>query len=215
MTRHPRQARSTISMGRMLDAAEALFAAGGSDAVTVDAVVREAHTSVGAFYGRFGDRHGLLVAMHDRFLDRLAAVAATAVKAAIRRPTLPEAVATFVQHALPASKKYRESILFFVAVSATDTPLRRQGLAANPQFAAAFAAVVMPHLVARGCTNRELAADMAFRMLFALFVQRAMFTPREATGRMISDRVHAEEIGRAIVAYLESWASRPEAAREV
>lgn len=201
-------------MGRMLDAAEALFAAGGSDAVTVEAVVREANTSVGAFYGRFGDRDGLLAAMHDRFLESLSAVAATAVQAAARRPTLREAVATFVQHALPAARKYRESILFFVAVSATDTPLRRQGLAANPQFAAAFAAVVMPHLVAKGHPRGELAADFAFRMLFALFVQRAMFTPREATGRTISDRVHAAEVARAIVAYLEGSSSPADAASE-
>ena len=207
MTRRPRQARSIASMERMLDAAESLFAAGGAQAVTVEAVVREAGTSVGAFYARFEDRAGLLVAMHDRFLDRMGAVAAAAVAASVQQSTLEGAVAEFVRLALAAVRTYRESILFFVAVSATDTPLRRQGLAANPGFAAAFAAVVMPHLLARGHAHPEQAADMAFRMLFALFVQRAMFTPREATGRAMSDRVYAAEIVRALVAYLERSAT--------
>lgn len=38
--------------------------------------------------------------------------------------------------------RHRASILFFAATSATDAPLRNQGLAANPAFAAAFAAAV-------------------------------------------------------------------------
>jgi len=65
----------------------------------------------------------------------------------------------------------------------------------------------MPHLLARGHAHPEQAADMAFRMLFALFVQRAMFTPREATGRAMSDRVYAAEIVRALEAYLERSAT--------
>ena len=54
----------------MLDAAEVVFAEGGADALTVDAVVKRPEGSIGNFYGRFGDRDGLLQAMHGRFLER-------------------------------------------------------------------------------------------------------------------------------------------------
>lgn len=186
----------------MLDVAERLFAAGGADAVTVDAVVRGAKTSVGAFYARFEDRAGLLQAMHERFLGRMQAVTMEAVAAARMQPTLHDAVSTFVQRILPAAREYRESVLFFVATSATDTSLRSQGLAANPMFTAAFAGVVLPHRAAIGHHDPELAVDVAFRMLFALFVQQAMFTPRETTGRNVSVKRLTAEIARSLVSYL-------------
>jgi len=186
----------------MLDAAEALFAAGGAEAVTVEAVVAAAGTSVGSFYARFTDRAGLLAAMHGRFLERMQAETGTAVAAAIGQPSLALALKAFVQQALSAARRHRESILFFVATSATDTPLRQQGLAANPGFAGAFAAAVMQFRQEITHPRPELAVDVAFRIFFAVFVQRALFTPKEATGRAVSDAVLAEEISRCLASYL-------------
>jgi AcrR family transcriptional regulator len=189
-------------MNRMLDAAEMLFAAGGAEAVTVEAVVREAGTSVGSLYARFTDRAGLLAAMHGRFLERMQEETGTAVAAAARERTLSRAVGAFVKHLIPTARRHRDSILFFVVISATDSPLRSQGLAANPGFAAAFAAVVMPFRQQISHPNPKAAIDVAFQVLFAMFVQRAMFTPREATGRSLSDAALAEEIADCMVAYL-------------
>jgi AcrR family transcriptional regulator len=202
--RPPRQARSIASTNRMLDAAEALFAAGGAEAVTVEAVVRKADTSVGSFYARFRDREGLLVAMHGRFLERLRAEAAGAIAAAAGKPSLARAVAAFVRHALPAAVRNRESILFFVATSATNTPLRQEGLAANPGFAAAFVAALSPHRAEIAHAKPDQALDVAFRIFFAMFVQRALFTPKEATGRAVSDAALATEISSCLMAYLSS-----------
>jgi AcrR family transcriptional regulator len=186
----------------MLEAATTLFAAGGAEAVTVEAVVREAGTSVGSFYARFTDRAGLLATMHGRFLERLQGEAGAAVAAAVREPTLSRAVGAFVKHLIPTARRHRDSILFFVAVSATDSPLRGQGLAANPGFAAAFAAAVMPFRQQISHPSPDAAIDVAFRVLFAMFLQRAMFTPKEATGRAVSDAALASEITRCLVAYL-------------
>jgi AcrR family transcriptional regulator len=202
--RPPLQARSVASTNRMLDAAEALFAAGGAEAITVEAVVRSARTSVGSFYARFVDRAGLFAAMHGRFLERLQAEAGAAVAAAMSESTLPRVVAAFVKQSLPAAVRHRESILFFVVASATDTPLRQQGLAANPGFAAAFASVVMPFRTEILHARPELAVDVAFRMFFAAFIQRALFTPKEATGRAVSDAALATEISSCLIAYLSS-----------
>jgi AcrR family transcriptional regulator len=200
--RPPRQARSIASTNRMLTAAEALFAAGGAEAVTVEAVVRKAGTSVGSFYARFTDRAGLLAAMHGRFLERMQEETGAAVAAAGMQPTLDRALGTFVKHVLRAARRHRESILFFVAISATDTPLRSQGLAANPGFAGAFAAVVMPFREQIVHRRPEAAIDVAFRVIFAMFLQRAMFTPREATGRVLSDASLAKELTHCLVSYL-------------
>ena len=202
MERPPKQSGSIASTARMLDAAEALFAKGGSDAVTVDAIVRRAKTSVGAFYARFADRAGLLAAMHGRFLERMGAEAHAAVSKAARETKLARAVAAFVKHALPAARKHRESILFFVVTSATESPLRRQGLAANPGFASAFATALMPCRTEIAHPHPELAINMAFRIFFAVFIQRALFTPTEATGKPLTDASLANEIANCLVAYL-------------
>lgn len=75
-------------MNRMLDTAESPLDAGGPDALTVDAVVQAAHTSTDSFYARFGDRHGLLVALQDRFLERLTGHPEPAVAADVAYRTL-------------------------------------------------------------------------------------------------------------------------------
>lgn len=202
MNRPPIQLRSIASMNRMLDAAESLFANGGADAVTIEAVVRQSGTSVGAFYARFTDRAGLLSAMHGRFHERMKQEAGSAVAAAIVQPTLKHVITTFVKCALPAALRHRESILFFVATSATDTPLRQQGVAENNSFAAAFTAMLEPFTAEIAHPDPELAIDMAFRIFFAMFIQRALFTPEEATGRELSDELHMEEIIHCLVQYL-------------
>lgn len=49
IARKPQQDRSARSMAKMLDAGEAIFAEGGDGALTVEAVVKRAGTSVGSF----------------------------------------------------------------------------------------------------------------------------------------------------------------------
>jgi AcrR family transcriptional regulator len=204
MKRPPSQARSVASTNRMLDAAESLFAAGGAEAVTIESVVREAETSVGSFYARFSNRDGLLAAMHSRFIENFGMEAIAAIAVALKQPTMERALASFTKQAFQSARRNRESILFFVATSATDTSLRHQGLAANPGFAAAFAAVVLPFRERINHRNPEIAIDVAFRIFFAIFIQRALFTPREATGRAITDAALAKEITNCLILYLVS-----------
>lgn len=204
MKRPPSQARSVASTNRMLDAAESLFATGGAEAVTIESVVRQAETSVGSFYARFINRDGLLAAMHGRFIENFEAEAKAAIAVAVKQPTIERAMLSFTKKAFESARRNRESILFFVATSATDTSLRHQGLAANPGFAAAFAAALSPFRDQIKHRNPEIAIDIAFRIFFAMFIQRALFTPREATGRAITDTVLAKEVTSCLILYLVS-----------
>ncbi|MEU6371637.1 TetR/AcrR family transcriptional regulator [Streptomyces sp. NPDC046909] len=67
--RAPVQSRSQQSTDRMLDAALAILEREGMEGLNIAAVSRESGVSNGALYHRFGDRHGLLVAAQDRFLN--------------------------------------------------------------------------------------------------------------------------------------------------
>src|SRR5260221_3016165 len=67
----PKQARSRLTVHRLLSAAEALLAHGGLDAATVPAIASAAGVSVGVVYRRFPDKDNLLRAVYDRFFERI------------------------------------------------------------------------------------------------------------------------------------------------
>ena len=66
--------RKADTRRRLLDAAAALFAERGIDAVSIDAVAEEADRTSGAVYAHFGGKDGLLVALLDELVDDMAAV---------------------------------------------------------------------------------------------------------------------------------------------
>ena len=62
----PQQARSRLTVHRLVSATEALLAQGGLDAATVPAIASLAGVSVGVVYRRFPDKDNLLRAVYDR-----------------------------------------------------------------------------------------------------------------------------------------------------
>lgn len=75
----PQQARSQATMNRMLDAAEELLESRSWQELTIQDVVSVAGTSVGAFYGRFKDKEGLLHALDERYFEYFIDLIETAV----------------------------------------------------------------------------------------------------------------------------------------
>ena len=65
--RPPRQDRSRRTLERLLDSTEALLEERPFEDISVDAIVRRAKTSVGAFYARFRDKDALLPALYARY----------------------------------------------------------------------------------------------------------------------------------------------------
>ena len=67
----PERADAARNRRRVLDAAAALFGEHGVDGISMDAVARAAGVGKGTLFRRFGDRHGLLVALLDEAERRL------------------------------------------------------------------------------------------------------------------------------------------------
>lgn len=63
----PEQERSARSLSRLLNAAERLMRERDFDDISIAAIVKEAGTSVGNFYGRFASKEALLDALHERY----------------------------------------------------------------------------------------------------------------------------------------------------
>ena len=77
--KEPRQSRSRATMERLLVAAEAILEEKSWQALTIQDVVQQAGCSVGAFYGRFKDKNGLLHALDERYFEDIS----TAIEATI------------------------------------------------------------------------------------------------------------------------------------
>lgn len=73
--RPPRQARSQLTLARILDAAESLLGEKRWEDASVAEIARLAGSSVGAFYTRFRDKDALLSALHERFVEEAIATA--------------------------------------------------------------------------------------------------------------------------------------------
>ncbi len=191
-------------MAKMLDAAEAIFAEGGDGALTVEAVVKSADTSVGSFYSRFGDRDGLLQAMHERFLLRLGGAAHVAVAAAGNEKTLAGALEVFISHLFTAAHEYRNSARFFVLHRSADPNLRAQGIRANAIFAGIFNTLVLSHREEIAHAHPATAADVTWRMLYAALAQQMMFDDEEVSGVPMTLPALVQEIACCLVAYLKA-----------
>jgi AcrR family transcriptional regulator len=77
--RPPQQARTRQALTRLLDAAEKLVAEKGFADTGIAEIARAAGSSVGGFYRRFGDKQGLVQALHGRFCDEASATADAAL----------------------------------------------------------------------------------------------------------------------------------------
>jgi AcrR family transcriptional regulator len=196
-------------MAKMLDAGEAIFAEGGDGALTVEAVVKRAGTSVGSFYSRFGDRDGLLQSMHERFLLRIGGAAHVAVAAAGNEKTLAGAIEVFLSHVFTATQEYRNSARFFVLHRSADPNLRAQGIRANAVFASIFKTLVLSHREEIAHANPATAADVTWRLVYATLAQQMMFDDDEVSGTPMTIPALVHEITCCLAAYLKAGSGKP------
>ena len=196
------QARSIASTERMLDAAERLLSDHGPDAMTVEAVVAEAGTSIGSFYTRFGDRAGLLVAMQDRFLGRLEASMTEAFAGALDGTPLDQAIAHLCEAFFKAFSEHRNAFVAYMIQSRADPVMRARGAQASLAAARLVRAIIDRHK-AEVRAHADTAADTVYRTLFALATQEVMFDPNEVSEIEMSLEQRAAHVASMLVCYLE------------
>lgn len=204
MARPPQQARSIESTTRMLDAAEALIAEGGPDALTVEAVITRAGTSTGAFYARFGDRLGLLAAVQERFLGRLHAAAAAQAEALAQVSDLRQTLAIMVEGFLATFRINRNAFNAVMVQNRGAPDFRARGSRTTQSAATQLRGLLADRSEQISHPDLDVAADIVFRTLFALATQIVMMDEAEVTGRSLSDQQWADETTDLLVAYLTS-----------
>jgi len=199
----PRQARSRATHDRILEAAEAIVAGRGFEATGVAAVVRRAGCSVGAFYSRFRDKQGLLLALHERFAAEASArIDAILDPARWSQQPLPRCLHALV-HALVALHRQRRGLARAFAVEAQRDPAFqacRDGLFQDA--ARRLAALVGPRAGEVGHHHAERAVAFGLAVIWGTIEGAILFDRLRSGSLSPTDDDLAAELVRVLVGYL-------------
>jgi AcrR family transcriptional regulator len=195
--RAPQQARSQLSTDRMLDAALLLLDQEGVAGVTIAAISRLSGVSNGALYHRFGDRRGLLLAAHDRFLSRLEAdwLTASAPIWGIREPDA--LLAELVDRYLRVFTEHRRTFRAFLMSKESDVDVKARGLQTSHR----GSRFIVEQLARRfGCPPDV--ATAGYQLLYAQAMLIVLFDDEDLPARDVCARTLREQLTRAMAAVL-------------
>ena len=200
----PQQARSQRTMEKLLDAAERILLERGLDAVTVPEVVREAGSSVGAFYTRFPDKRALLETVHERACDRTLANADQLLDPkAWRSASIREIIRAGVTMAVEVFGSRRNIMNAFAVAFAGDAGFARRRATTAAAVADRLGGLVLSHKKEIGHPDPKRAIEMSLRVVTATLEQRNAFAMSGLEELSISDAVLVAELDRMLVAYLD------------
>ena len=201
--RPPQQARSRETLHRILDAAELLVAEKGFEDAPVSEIVRRANSSVGAFYARFGDKHGLLRALSGRFVEQAMATADAALDPARwEGATISQILHAVVRFLVSVYRERAGLIRAFVIRNHTDLEFR----ARQDRLSLYMKSRVCDLLLARAAEIHHPDADRAVRfgitLVFSSLEDVVLFGELRSSALTLSDDEFAAELTRAYLAYL-------------
>lgn len=171
--RRPKQDRSRRSLERMLQAAEAIIAAQGVDALTVAVLLRDSEVSNGTFYARFSGKEALVHAVLDRALDRMEQ-AMDAECARLQRAdiSLSQAIGAVTA---TLGRQFRESAGLFASLmhlSPNDAVMQERALQTHRRIETMIQRVIEPRLPAENRPRAGRMIAMAHHVLFAVLAER-------------------------------------------
>lgn len=180
-----------------------LLAQKGYEGFTVAEVSRKAKVSVGSVYGRFESKDALVYAIHRRMLERLSAPVDVDEQIA-RNPDLdlPAAITEAVRVFAAGMDSERDLLRAFMLRGAVDPRIHKPGSGSSRQAARGFKAVVLARRNQIDHPDPELAADIAFRMVYDVLARHVMYGPAFESDTKRSWDELVTEITRAALAYL-------------
>ncbi len=198
--RSPKQARSALSTGAILDAAAALIAERGVAATSVAAVARSASSSVGAIYFRFGDKERLVAAVLQRAMDAIGSeIESLLADARLQRHGAVTLLTRYVALAVSVFRRERGLMRAVFAQSLTETgafdPWRQLGIDSRKRLAAAL----------EGMTEMRRVEQREFRLLAgmqAVYGTLLSATMNRAWPMDLDDPRMADELARMLLGYL-------------
>jgi AcrR family transcriptional regulator len=201
--RPPQQRRSRESLERVLKAGERVLEQKGYEGFTIGEVSRRAKVSVGSVYGRLENKDALIHAIHVRMMERLTGpeeeVAAAPDDAGL---DLAVVVARGVRALAGSMDRERKLLRVFMVRGAVDPSIARPRSESSQATGRAFKTAVLAHGAEIGHRDPELAADIAFRMVYDVLARQVMHGPTFESDRTVEWDGLVDELIAAVLAYL-------------
>ena len=203
LLRPPLQSRSRKSLERVLIAGKELLEEKGWEGFTVQEVSRRAKVSIGSIYARAPSKEALLLAVYDRALVDITADNERLQDDSRWEGLEPrELIIEAVREVAEAMLRHQRILAVFMNRSPVDPVIRARAFEQIQRLAARWEDLMRRHATAVTHPDPELAIEIAFRMVFATVQRRVQFGPDFGAYRPVSDETLADEVGRAIAAYL-------------
>jgi AcrR family transcriptional regulator len=200
--RPPQQRRSRESLERVLTAGERVLADKGYEGFTIAEVSRRAKVSVGSVYGRFDNKEALIHAIHARMMERLTPPEEVAGATSGAGADLATVVARGVRALAGSMGRERKLLRAFMVRGAVDPSIAAPGSESSRATARAFKTAVLAHRSEIGHDDPDLAADVAFRLVYDVLARQVMHGPTFESERMVAWDDLVDELIAAVLAYL-------------
>jgi AcrR family transcriptional regulator len=199
----PKQARSEQTLGRLLDAAEALILERGVSDVSVADIARAAGCSVGGFYGRFRDKDELLRALHERSLGELEAVIdRLSTPETWGDAPLPEVVRAGMHAVIREFAGRRRLVAAFLAHAAHNPRKWESAFRFRRRAVARMTALILTRREELAHPDPERAVELAVQTVLAVLDEQALYGGIRAAGGELTDETLADELADLLLAYL-------------
>jgi AcrR family transcriptional regulator len=196
------QARSRQTQERILEAALALVADAGAEALTVSAIAERAAVAVGSVYRRFGDKDRLLLAVQQAFADRMRDEVTERLGALDR--TVEHTSEDVIAHAvgaLTASFHEHANVLkVFLVLGLQNGAVFQAGSRASIESKRVMEDFLRDVDVRRG--NRAAAIDFAFRLMYATVAHRVTQGEHLESDRPLPWSELEQQLTAAVCGYL-------------
>lgn len=200
--RRPKQRRSRATLEKLLAAGIALLAEKGYEGLSIADLSARASVSVGSIYQRFDGKEALFAALQERILESIDAEQADLFRTIDRAQPDARLVAEAVDRLAALLRRNEPLLRVMILRGAVDEATRQRGSRSSLGLARAFENFLLSSIRAFGHEQPELAADIAFRIVYATLTRRIMSGARFESDADTSWDQLAAEVGRACAAYL-------------
>jgi AcrR family transcriptional regulator len=204
LVQQPQQARSRETMTQILDAAARILETKTFEELTISEVVQQAGASVGAFYGRFKDKEGLLHALDERFFAEFE----RGVREILSRPGFAEAplpqVVREVAFFLAKNYQRQRGLLRSLNLKARlygDSRFKQREQRAWDELYPQLQDILLRRQAEIRHPNPALATHLGFQQLFFALREFLLWEPLRA-GQTYPLDVLVDELTHAYLAYL-------------
>jgi AcrR family transcriptional regulator len=198
----PLQARSRAAFERVLEAGAEVLREGGFEAFTIAEVSRRSGVSVGSIYER-ANKEGLFLAIHARWTDAISAEQDALLLALEDRDLTAEQLVREVVAAVAKVFEDHGALMHVFMIRASlDPAIREKASDASARNAETFERLLLAHRDAIAHEDPELAADVAFRLVYSTIARRVMRGASFESRRPLAWDALVEELGEVCVRYL-------------